>query len=129
EKRITLHKVMEEETPSRKRVNYKEYAHEVALYMEDEMTIKEKWIVHPGFRGILFHVGSTNYFSLEPRFSMQYNWTDRWETKVSYTLMSQYIHQLGSSTMNMPTDLWVPVSDDVKPMKSHQCVLGIYYHP
>lgn len=93
------------------------------------MTIKEKWIVHPGIRGILFHVGSTNYFSLEPRFSMQYNWTDRWETKVSYTLMSQYIHQLGSSTMNMPTDLWVPVSDDVKPMKSHQCVLGVYYHP
>ena len=49
--------------------------------------------------------------------------------KSFYTLMSQYIHQLGSSTMNMPTDLWVPVSDNVKPMKSHQCVLGIYYHP
>ena len=128
EKRTTLNRI-EEEMPSRKLVNYKEYAHELALYLEDKITIQEKWIVHPGIRAILFYVGSTNYFSLEPRFSIQYNWTDHWETKASYTLMSQYIHQLGSSTMNMPTDLWVPVSDNVKPMKSHQCVLGIYYHP
>ena len=128
EKRTTLNRI-EEEMPSRKLVNYKEYAHELALYFEDKITIQEKWIVHPGIRAILFYVGSTNYFSLEPRFSIQYNWTDHWETKASYTLMSQYIHQLGSSTMNMPTDLWVPVSDNVKPMKSHQCVLGIYYHP
>ena len=128
EKRTTLNKI-EKEMPSRKWVNYKEYAHELALYIEDKITIQEKWIVHPGIRAILFHVGSTNYFSLEPRFSIQYNWTDCWETKASYTLMSQYIHQLGSSTMNMPTDLWVPVSDNVKPMKSHQCVLGVYYQP
>lgn len=72
EKRTTLNRI-EEEMPSRKLVNYKEYAHELALYLEDKITIQEKWIVHPGIRAILFYVGSTNYFSLEPRFSIQYN--------------------------------------------------------
>lgn len=129
EKRMTLKKVMDVEKIFEKQVNYKEYAHDVALYVEDEIAIKEKWTIHPGVRVALFHVGNTNYFSLEPRFSMQYNWNTRWAAKASYTLMSQYIHQLGSSMLNMPTDLWVPVSDKLKPMKSHQCVLGIYYHP
>lgn len=129
EKRTTLKKGEEVKIPFEKRVNSREYAHEIALYAEDEMAIKEKWIMYPGVRTVLFHVGNSNYFSLEPRFSMQYNWNTRWAMKASYTLMSQYIHQLGSSMLNMPTDLWVPVSDDVKPMKSHQCVLGVYYHP
>lgn len=43
--------------------------------------------------------------------------------------MSQYVRQLRSSMLNMPTDLWIPANDKIKPMKSHQCVLGIYYHP
>lgn len=53
EKRTTLNRI-EEEMPSRKLVNYKEYAHELALYLEDKITIQEKWIVHPGIRAILF---------------------------------------------------------------------------
>ncbi len=129
EKRLTLRKVEGIETALRKWIRHREYAHEIALYVEDEMTIKENLTMNPGVRSILFRVGSTNYFSLEPRFSMQYRWNDHWSTKASYTLMSQYVHQLGSSMLNMPTDLWVPVSGKVKPMKSHQCVVGIYYYP
>ena len=38
--------------------------------------------------------------------------------------MSQYIHLLSSSTISLPTDLWLPVTKDVKPQKSHQIAVG-----
>lgn len=129
EKRKTLKRGEDWGTGFEKRVNYKEQAHEIAFYLEDEITLKEKFTASFGLRATLFHVKDKNYFSPEPRFSLQYKWNDRWTTKASYSVMSQYVHQLGSSTMNMPTDLWIPVNEKVKPMKSNQSVLGIYYHP
>ena len=47
--------------------------------------------------------------------------------KASYTQMSQYVHLLSSMPIAMPTDLWVPVTKKIKPMRSHQYSLGGYY--
>ena len=41
--------------------------------------------------------------------------------------MSQYVHLLSSMPIAMPTDLWVPVTKKIKPMRSHQYSLGGYY--
>ena len=41
--------------------------------------------------------------------------------------MSQYVHLLSSMPIAMPTDLWVPVTKEIKPMQSHQYSLGGYY--
>jgi len=42
--------------------------------------------------------------------------------------MSQYIHLLANSTMNMPTDLWVPVTARIAPMGTHQVAVGAFYN-
>jgi hypothetical protein len=40
--------------------------------------------------------------------------------------MSQYVHLLSSSTISLPTDLWLPVTKNVKPQNSHQVALGAF---
>lgn len=41
--------------------------------------------------------------------------------------MSQYVHLISSMPFAMPTDLWVPVTNKIKPMQAHQVSLGGYY--
>ena len=41
--------------------------------------------------------------------------------------MTQYIHLLTNSTLNMPTDLWVPVTDTINPLRSWQYAAGAVY--
>jgi hypothetical protein len=38
--------------------------------------------------------------------------------------MSQYLHLLTNSTVGLPTDLWIPVTDQIIPQKSWQVALG-----
>lgn len=129
EKRVTFKRGEIIGTGFKKQVNHTIHAHEVTVYAEDEISVNERLTLYPGVRGSLFCVENKNYFSFEPRFSTQYRWNDHWIAKASYSVMSQYVRQLRSSMLNMPTDLWIPANDKIKPMKLHQCVLGIYYHP
>src|SRR4030095_2863558 len=41
-----------------------------------------------------------------------------------YTHMNQYVHLLTNNSTTLPTDLWVPSTDLVKPMFSRQIALG-----
>ncbi len=41
--------------------------------------------------------------------------------------MQQYIHLLTNSTIGLPTDLWLPSTDSIKPENSHQVALGFNY--
>lgn len=41
--------------------------------------------------------------------------------------MSQYVHQVNESYINLPTDTWIPVSRKLKPMQSDQLAVGAYY--
>jgi hypothetical protein len=53
--------------------------------------------------------------------------SDRLSFKAAYSKMSQNIHLLSSSTISLPTDLWLPTTKKVKPQTSHQFALGGVY--
>ena len=42
--------------------------------------------------------------------------------------MTQYLHLLSTSTISLPTDLWVPVTAHIQPMNSHQVAAGLFYN-
>jgi hypothetical protein len=44
--------------------------------------------------------------------------------KAAYTHMNQYVHLLTNNSTTLPTDLWVPSTDLVKPMFSRQIAVG-----
>lgn len=101
--------------------------HEISAYAEDNFKISSRFRLNFGLHLSLFHVQKQNYFSLQPRLSARYQLSQSVVLKASYTKMSQYVHLLSSTPITMPTDLWVPVTQNIQPMRSHQYSLGGYY--
>lgn len=100
---------------------------EYAVYAEDEINIRNRFKINPGIRLVCFSVPHKTYFSPEPRLSVSYNILSNLAVKASYAMMSQDMLLLSTSTIGLPTDLWVPVTDKVKPQRSQQVALGLHY--
>ena len=98
---------------------------ETAAYIEDDWKISRRWRVNAGFRLSNFNVRTSSYLSLEPRASVRYAITKTLSLKASYAMMTQYLHLLSNSGIGLPTDLWVPATNRVKPQKAQQVALGI----
>lgn len=65
---------------------------------------------------------NTNYLYVipEPRLAIKYGLTQTSALKLAYNKMSQHVHFVSSSSALMPTDLWYPVTNQVKPQTAHQ---------
>lgn len=101
--------------------------HESALYAEDDMSLGPHWQLNAGLRASLFTTQGKTYPALEPRLSLSRLFRDGWRAKASYSLMHQYVHKITSSQIASPSDLWVPVTQTMKPMSAHQWATGICY--
>jgi outer membrane receptor for ferrienterochelin and colicin len=108
--------------------NFPVYAHEAYLYAEDDIELSEKLKVNLGTHYSVFHVKSKTYSSLQPRVSVRYLINDNLSVKASVVEMKQYIHLLSTSNIGLPTDLWVPATDKIKPMDAWQYSIGIAYN-
>ena len=102
-------------------------AQEMYAYFEDNIELNGRLSVNVGLHSSGFFVDDTFYTSLQPRISARWLATDRMSFKAAYSKMSQNVHLLSSSTINMPTDLWLPTTKKVKPQTSHQFALGGVY--
>ncbi|MCX7987165.1 MAG: TonB-dependent receptor [Bacteroidales bacterium] len=67
-----------------------------------------------------------SYTGTEPRMSVNYVLTDKSSIKISYSYVHQYLHLLSNSSAGLPTDLWLPADNYIKPQSSHQYVIGYY---
>lgn len=103
------------------------YGHEASAYVEDNISLGENLRMNLGLHASLFHVQKKTYYSLQPRFSVRYQFAEHSSLKAAYTQMTQYVHLLSSTPISMPTDLWVPITKNIKPMQAHQYSLGAYH--
>lgn len=106
-----------------RKTNY--YALETGLYAEDEWKISPRLKSLFGMRMSSFTVRNTTYVKPEPRIALAYNIASNLSIKASYATMNQYIHLLSNSGVGLPTDLWVPATNKVKPQSSQQVALGV----
>ena len=132
------------------------FAHEIALYALDEFDLFPWWKVNIGIRYTHFeHIGKFTrniidktgkkidsivykagkiihqYNNVEPRLAMRFQVAKKTSIKISYTLNYQYIHQVSLANITMPTDVWIPSTNLIKPQQAHQVSLGIFqniYH-
>ena len=102
-------------------------AHETQLYVEDNMTVADAVKVNAGLDYSTFTVGRKFYHSLEPRLSSRVLLTDNLSLKAGYAYMTQYVHLLSNSSISLPTDLWVPATENIVPEHAHQIAAGGYY--
>ncbi len=100
-------------------------AWEMTLYVEDDMRIGENFSANVGLHGSAFLVNGESYFSLQPRVGMRYLLPQRYALKGSFSMMAQYINLLTNEGVGLPTDLWVPTTDQIKPQRSWQAALGV----
>ena len=103
------------------------FAQEMMLYGEDDWSITEALKLNAGLALSGFLVEGKPYFNPQPRLSARYMLDEDLSIKVGYAHMAQYMHLLSSSNISLPTDLWVPVTDDIAPMTSHQVAAGLFY--
>lgn len=127
------------------------FAHEAAVYLQDDWEISSKWQVNAGLRYSMFQqtgpfkiyetdingnrTDSTvfkrgeavkTYGGPEPRLSIRYSINDATSIKASVTHNLQYIHLVSNAGTTLPTDLWVPSTYLVKPQKSWLYAAGLF---
>lgn len=130
----------------------KKYAHEAAIYIQDEFNLGALWRINAGIRASYFlQVGPYNfidvdpisqipidtinykngepikdYWGIEPRINARYIIDETSSLKAGIAITNQYIHLVSSSTSTLPTDLWVPSSARVQPQKGIQYSIGYF---
>jgi len=129
----------------------KQYAHDGAVYINDEFDWTDRFKINAGLRYSIFsHVGPfkrykkdllgatedtiiykpneeiVTYQGLEPRLTLRYQLNSKSSVKAAYTLNNQYIHMASLSGVSLPTDIWVGSSDIVKPQIGTQYAVGYF---
>jgi len=128
------------------------YAHDAALYVNDEWDVTDRLSVSGGIRVSAFEqVGPFERYLLddlgirvedtiryrrgekvalygraEPRLSVKVNAGMNASLKASFTQNYQYIHLASIGSVTLPTDVWVPSSDIVHPQFSTQYAVGYF---
>lgn len=100
---------------------------ESAIYALNESSISDLFKINYGIRFSFTNSQNTFYTGLEPRILMSYSLNKNGSVKLSYSRNKQYMHLVSSSSIALPTDLWYPVTDKVKPQSSDQVALGYTY--
>ncbi|OFY37945.1 MAG: TonB-dependent receptor [Bacteroidetes bacterium GWF2_38_335] len=129
----------------------KYFAHDAAIYINDDFDLTEKLGLSLGARATYFEqVGPfdrfiknqygittdtihyqagekiVDYKNIEPRASLRYSLNSKSSIKASYTQNYQYIHLATISSVSLPTDLWVPSSELVEPQFGTQYAMGYF---
>ncbi|MCL2436328.1 MAG: TonB-dependent receptor [Lentimicrobiaceae bacterium] len=127
------------------------YANELSIYVNDEWDIVRWLKVNYGLRYSHFsHVGTFTRFVLdekmqivdsivykpgaiahqfnypEPRISARFLLDTNTSVKASYTMNYQFLHQISMSSVSLPTDVWMPSTEFIKPQVGHQVSLGVF---
>ncbi|GAB3730591.1 TonB-dependent receptor [Spirosoma lituiforme] len=98
---------------------------ESGIYAEDTWRPSSRLRVNGGLRLSYFLQQKAQYVRPEPRLSAALTVRPDFSIKASYALMNQYVHLLSNTGIGLPTDLWVPTTDVVKPQQSQQVAVGV----
>ena len=116
---------------------------ETAAYIQDEIKLGSKFNVQLGMRYSRFsQVGPytsklngseygawspvTTYDGWEPRAALRWQLRPSASLKAAVTFTNQYIHLVSNSASTLPTDVWVPSTEVVKPQQGIQYALGVF---
>ena len=127
------------------------YANEGAVYVLDDFDVSELVRINVGFRLSTFqHIGPftryikddndnlietkeyqswknvKTYVNPEPRISARFTLNETSSIKAGLTHNYQYMHLVSIAANSLPTDLWIPTTDIVKPQVGTQLSAGYF---
>jgi len=127
------------------------YGNEFAVYVHDQWDISRHWLLSAGLRYTNFcHLGAftryvlddfgnvidsimykpgeiiSQYNKVEPRLAVRFKIDSLTSLKASATLNYQFMHQVSIASISLPTDVWMPCTDLLKPQTVLQFSLGVF---
>ncbi len=96
---------------------------EAAIYLQDEWKVTPEFSTNLGGRFYYFHDG--HYLGFEPRLAAAYEISDGVLLKGSIAVAHQFLHLITRDDISVPTDLWFPSTESIKPSWSFQSVAGV----
>lgn len=93
---------------------------ETGIYFEDKWDISPAMRLTSGLHISSFFVEKTNYLDPQLRLSFDFMPFRKLAFNVGYSRMTQYLHLLTSSSIGLPTDLFVPTTSKVHPALADQ---------
>ena len=127
------------------------YGNELSVYVHDEWDISKHWKLNMGVRYTNYqHLGPflryvvddfghvidsinyptgksiAHYNRAEPRLALRWLIDSTTSIKASATLNYQFMHQISLATISLPTDVWMPSTDLLKPQTVFQYSLGVF---
>lgn len=97
------------------------------LYASDEWEPNDKLKINGGLRISGFSNDGKTYIRPEPRLAAKYSVNDQFTVKGSYARMNQYLHLVSTSGIALPTDVWYPSTNQIKPQVSDIVAVGGSY--
>lgn len=96
-----------------------------AVHAEDDWKLSEWLEANVGMRLQGYNSDGKTHLFFEPRASLRLMMAKATSLKASYARMSQGMFLLTSGSMISPTDIWIPIINDMKPGVSDQLSLGV----
>lgn len=98
---------------------------ESGIYLEDTWQPFQALKVNAGIRFSHFLTAKNQYHFIEPRLSVAWRLKNDMAIKGSWASMNQFIHLISNTGVSLPTDLWVPTTDRIRPQQSRQAAIGL----
>ncbi|MDE6794897.1 MAG: TonB-dependent receptor plug domain-containing protein, partial [Muribaculaceae bacterium] len=102
-------------------------ANEFNAYIEDDWSIFERLHTNIGLHTSLFYIDGKTHGGISPRLSLSYRINDNLSVKGAYSHTLQYVHQLTTSYLSLPTDQWIPITGKFKPETADKVAIGGYW--
>jgi len=119
------------------------YANEYGFYFLDDIKFSPRFSLNTGLRLSIFsQIGpytskldgqeygsfepAITYTGWEPRASFKFAASDDLSFKGGITFTNQYLHLVSNSASTLPTDIWVPSTEIVKPQRGIQYAIGAF---
>jgi hypothetical protein len=101
-------------------------AGELGAYVSHTWKINKSVEVLSGVRNSTFTNKGKTFNNLEPRLALKTSIHSNTTIKASYARMYQYLHLVSSSAASLPTDVWYPSQEGIRPQRSDQISLGLH---
>lgn len=96
---------------------------ELNAYVEDEIRLGKSFVMNAGLRASAILVDDQSYFNLMPRISILAK-SDQFYFKAGYNQMTQFLHLISNTGLGLPSDIWLPTTNVLKPEKSWMANIG-----
>ncbi|MEO6915366.1 MAG: carboxypeptidase-like regulatory domain-containing protein [Chitinophagaceae bacterium] len=106
------------------RLSYKQ----AIMFAEAEVKVDSQLFIRAGIHGTHFRYRDFTHNSLQPRLYSIYKLNRYSQLLFSYSMMTQYRHQVINPYLGVNNDIWLPSTRDLKPEISNMFNIGYTYN-